>query len=1117
MTRSPVAASIEALESRIAPAALYVGNPDKLDTTYSKLPFVDIAATLSSDAISAAVGSPDPLQKGYYLKLNKGDSLYLYSESGSKPFVTSANAKSRGLAAPLIAFFVDKNADGVVNANELTGLSLSNGASVQVGGSGVYGDVVANFDAKTGKLGGLGGATSLLENKIALFSAPAVTGSIISGGVMSSINVGSVAKILTGAAANGVTYDFNGVVADGGDSLVVVPAAGKRGVDIKTVVVSRVDQILAGGGGAGAVGGSISDVTIQGDTDGFLIQAGAGGAGTGSGKGGAGGAVSKVVIEGLKGGASDASLNSDTKILGGTGGTSAAGTGGAGGAVTTISYGYEKSGSLTLRSATPLADKVLVKGGDGGLGRSGGAGGAVTDAKVFAAPTLVGNDIVVQAGKGGDSVLSGGAAGAGGALSKITAQNPGASTEAKASAIKVIAGDSGAATVDGASGANGGAISTVDLVGFKLEVRAGIGGTGLRAGSGGSISNVGITADFRDVYAESVTVSAGIGGLAKGASGGKGGFVDGLRVAGADLTSFVLNSGAGGDGQKGTGGAGGDVRNLAISDVEGVSAASSVTMVITAGKGGDGGTVAVAGNGGKGGSITGSGTINGNQIDMYGGGLLMVAGAGGVAKSSGSGGAGGSISKVSFQETSGTSTFGATMTAGAGGLGLARGNGGVGGSVSTLNLQVPGAVDVKAGAGGSGGSGGTAGAGGALGGGKAGNLFLKSSASSVSALAGDAGAVGAKGAAGGSVSNAVIYTSSSITVDAGEGRLGGAGGAISGIGFYGTSNLSAPNTFVKLTAGDGSGAGKVAGAGGRVQDVTGLIGQATTLIKAGQGGTSGSVAGAGGSVVAVKIKGGGGPTAVLRIEAGDALAATTAKVGGKGGDVSDVNVAPLFSRSTFLHVVAGDGGDAGAVKAKGGAGGKVSSVVTQDDIGRRTGAAFGFGLGLDNGKMGGVFAGKGGAGLGGGTAGLSGNVERVEASAIASIVAGKLTTGSVIDERNLAGKVTGIKLTGSQDTQTNKTGLNTGGFKNFTAKTTKVLGGLFTSDPTAANANVFKFTDSGAAGFGVGDVISATTDGFVAALDYDQKNMNVRAEAVLKRDADKVIRFTDLNNSNGQL
>ena len=48
-------------------------------------------------------------------------------------------------------------------------------------------------------------------------------------------------------------------------------------------------------------------------------------------------------------------------------------------------------------------------------------------------------------------------------------------------------------------------------------------------------------------------------------------------------------------------------------------------------------------------------------------------------------------------------------------------------------------------------------------------------------------------------------------------------------------------------------------------------------------------------------------------------------------------------------------------------------------------------------------------------------------------------------------------------------------------------------------------------------MISATTDGFVAALDYDQKNMNVRAEAVLKRDADKVIRFTDLNNSNGQL
>jgi hypothetical protein len=396
-----------------------------------------------------------------------------------------------------------------------------------------------------------------------------------------------------------------------------------------------------------------------------------------------------------------------------------------------------------------------------------------------------------------------------------------------------------------------------------------------------------------------------------------------------------------------------------------------------------------------------------------------------------------------------------------------------------------------------------------LGGAKSGNLFLKSSEAGVSALAGDAGAAGARGAAGGSVTNAVLFTRSSIMVDAGEGRLGGAGGSLSGIGFYG--NAGAPNTSVTLTAGDGSGAGNAAGAGGKIENVTGFIGQTTTVIKAGQGGTSGSVAGAGGSVIGVKIEGGGGSTAVLTIGAGDARAASSAKVGGKGGDVIDVNVAALFPSSTFLNVVAGDGGDAGAVKAKGGAGGKVSSIIAQDDIGRRVG----FGVGYD--KMGGVFAGKGGNGGAGGVVGLSGNVERVEASAIASIVAGKLTTGSVLEERNLAGKVTGIKLTGTQDTQTNKTGLNVGGFKNFADKTTKVLGGLATGGPAVANANLFKFTDSGTAGFGFGDVISATTDGFVAAQDYDQKNMNVRAEAVLKRDADKIIRFTDLNNSNGQL
>jgi hypothetical protein len=301
-------------------------------------------------------------------------------------------------------------------------------------------------------------------------------------------------------------------------------------------------------------------------------------------------------------------------------------------------------------------------------------------------------------------------------------------------------------------------------------------------------------------------------------------------------------------------------------------------------------------------------------------------------------------------------------------------------------------------------------------------------------------------------------------------------------------------------AGDGSASGNVAGAGGDVLTVTGRIGEGPIQkIAAGQGGGGGSVSASGGNVTRLNILGGGGAAAVFTVSAGDAGDSVSGRAGAKGGSVSNVIAASLATGTKFLNIVAGDGGDAGAVNARGGVGGSVSDVHVQSDIGIRSGIGFGYD------RMGGIFAGAGGVAVAG-KGGVSGSVDDVNANAIAAIAAGKLTEGSVLQERNLATKVSKVVLNGVQYSKTDATG----SFTNFSDVATNILGGVVS--PLGANANLFKSTDTNGNGsFGVGDSITALTDGFVAALNFDQKTMGVSPEAVLKKDANGFIRLTDLD------
>src|SRR5262249_47347929 len=148
--------TVEPLESRIAPAVIFIGGPKDLtghfpiqDTQYDTgtplnpdtrptqdqgLLFIstfdrDNPAIAASDPISQAVDDPG-VSNTYYLKLTKGDEVFAFHSShGYNDFLINV------VSGNVIAFFTDLNNNGVYDDGELTGLALGKNASVQLGGT----------------------------------------------------------------------------------------------------------------------------------------------------------------------------------------------------------------------------------------------------------------------------------------------------------------------------------------------------------------------------------------------------------------------------------------------------------------------------------------------------------------------------------------------------------------------------------------------------------------------------------------------------------------------------------------------------------------------------------------------------------------------------------------------------------------------------------------------------------------------------------------------------------------------------------------------------------------------------------------------------------------------
>lgn len=1060
---------VEALESRIAPATFVVGNPSDGGTMNYTTPGTEFnLASASADPVIAALFSGSTSH--YYIDLGAKDQMFLATADIPANFINVIGGRA-------LAFFHDIDADNIVDANELTGLSLGAATNIAIGYS-VNGDILTSLDAKTGLM-----APSLIGDaqtiKKLTLNGDAV--SIIAGGAITDISASGVGLIGTGTVGDGYNFDFGGGAGVGqgeGTLNAIVLAAKKAGPSISKVVLSSVGSIIASDGGAGGAGGSISLITIQNDTNGFTIQAGDGMAAVGTGVGGAGGKISSVVVQGKQ----DFSLDDLITIKSGNGGMGGGtGAGGAGGLIEKIYVGYDQTGTTTFsKSDKFLADRVEVLAGIGGVGKTGGAGGSLSNINVRVAPAgALADAIHIAAGDGGNSNDAAGKGGAGGKVtSYFLLDNFAHGPVDPYSKVVVEAGTGGAG---GSTGGIGGLVSAGVILAKSIEVNSGDGGNGTKTGAAaGLIENLQIAyptspaliqngqpeSNIVPVLATEVVLRAGAGGDATAGNGGVGGLIRDVSALQTDLAVLTINAmsgGNGGDGVGGNGGAGG-----AVSNVQFGSDADSLLEVAATLRSGDGGLGTK--KGGVGGNFTSS------SFQLTDASFVFSSGAGGNS-SAGAGGNAGLVNGLTLVTTGMVGGLDASvqLTAGVGGNAGLKTKAGSGGSLTGLSVEAPGLVSVASGNGGEAATGG-AGAGGAIS--TATVISQNSSASLVAGSGGAGGGTPSTGGLGGSISNANVQALVNVSVVAGDGTFGGAGGDIK-TAFVGgvAGNSFVPLGNVLVSAGDGANGAKTGGKGGSLSSITSFSSDdalfGTAVFTAGQGGNGATAAGgAGGGIATLVIRDGASEFSVVAGDGGDAA---TKGAGGVGGSVTGFT--SLEETLLVRNIVAGDGGNT-AQGAKGANGGSVSTISVAGDVGLRTGADFGYN------SMGGIFAGNGGTGVTSG--GTAGSVLGVSADFVASIVAGR-------DASNigLVAKVDGVKLNGLT-----KLTVNTLDDSFANAPSANYVGGI-AGDPTMPAASEFKIVG--------GSLTSASNpwlpgyvplDGLVAAL-VKGSNNNVSFNAWL--------------------
>lgn len=731
----PVVSAIEALESRIAPAVVFLTGTDAVRNGVS-VAVPDFIATNDLDAA---------------FLLRAGDSLVVdVNHDGifkaSDDLLLAKVSKGRALL-----LFEDLDGVSGFSNREVVGAMVSNGFVGEINGD-VLGSVVAGLTAR-----GAVDWDTIPSTIAGLTVTGSVYGQILADGAIKNVTIKSagnddrpsVLAIRSGAdggefyfgttpweyissATSKSPSDLSNISLARG-VLELVSGWGQDGGDISNVTIGRqlTPLIIRAGDSmefSGGNGGSIRDVTIHGASNflDILIQAGQGT--MRKTHAGAGGSIDSVsilaeganlagvaIMAGSGGDSEYLDVGVDTHARGGNGGSVRgvtvlagsidglgiySGRGGNGGyfhqdAVIETREKVVRSRDAYGEITEEVVEYDVVIKREINRGGAGGDGGDIEDIQVHARAFLG-----LESGQGGYSQLRN--AGDGGSIHNV---------EAVGLAGGNIIGGLGGSGVTGGHGGSISGFSASDLAALtEVDIRSGYSGGGLKkAGSAGDIARISLSSDEA---IGRIIIEAGNGASAEDyssdstAKGGEGGSVSAINIDVVSSSTILVTGGAGGSGgyratsvgnpdyglvvQKGgAGGNGGSVDHVVIHAQQ---LLGNEDLHITSGPGGNG---RVAKPGGSGGNISNIELVN------YPNGEIR-AGAGGTS-TAGRSGDGGDLSNLTFSGGLPETSF--EVSAGDGGFGGDEGgSGGNGGSISKVRgMEIEaGGVSLSAGRGGNG-------------------------------------------------------------------------------------------------------------------------------------------------------------------------------------------------------------------------------------------------------------------------------------------------------------------------------------------------------------------------------------------------------------------------------
>ena len=864
-------------------------------------------------------------------------------------------------------------------------------------------------------------------------------------GVLNQVDPGELSGISMGSgAAFKLNKDLDGSVLSNFDDklnkIVMTNLVGPK---------QSIAGIETGGSVTGGIyaGGNIANLSINGSVPQIFTGLAASGVAfdllRGAGNGG-NGTLTITAAAGEAGGSiSGVEVRSITSLVAGGGGI-----GGKGGGVSTIKILEDNNG-------------VLIRAGAGGAsvgGKSGGNGGDVSSVFLSGAADVTADFVQILAGDGGGTlaVNAGGKGGAGGKVTNVfvgydaVGTLPVASAGILANLVEVGAGAGGAAK----AGGNGGTLTNVkvltqtkdllvnpfSIAPYEVSVHAGNGGapndgTGGAGGVGGKLTTVEILNQNTDVSSPAgVLVAGGNGGQTLvpnvNAKGAEGGAVSGVMILGFNADVFA------GDGSSGiAGGKGG-----ALTAVKFLTQDIILPNVVNvaAGTGGEG----FNGNGGKGGELKTLSIANSNlkslTVNAFGG------GDGGLS-TKGKGGDGGLVSALDIIDgDNGTGpAFSGEFLLRSGKGGAGDKGGGNGGEISSVNFFAEDlGVNVTAGAGGNATLDGKGGSGGKV---RAVNLTTDGLFNAVQVNGKVTGGVGGNGAgkggggAGGDLSVMNLNVDGKVEVFAGNGgdspaAGGGQGGGLIAVGAFGrdgSGELLAGNAGLGVKAAKG---GSVAGS---TSQLVALRAATSLTIKAGlgsAGGDGGGISGVAFGSTADSLR--PTPSGNILIQAGDG--SVGAKTSGKGGSIFNLSGNPSSGPGTSTQFLAGKGA---AGPTKGGDGGSVSEVLL---------SGVGDDLLLDNAVEIVIQAGDAGDAVAGGTGAKGGQIKNLSLSnldpdtLLRSVAAGNGGAADPLKGKGGdGGTVDGVRVVGGIDPLTGGT-LNADiGYRSGKVFGFASMGGLF--------------------------------------------------------------------------